>query len=153
MAIVIGTHVFGRVENHDGSRDATHFVHVCHFPLIPVGSAQADRPLSWRSVGIGYARVWGLLGLVIGFFVLLDALTNAVTPGAVVAATLPMTLLGWFVAAVWIVAGRPRAWEAGMRRRALLALGVLVPLGLFALFTTLGIRSIPQNKAQLAARR
>src|SRR3954462_11515064 len=115
MAIVIGTNVFGRIENQDGSRDATRFFHVCHFPVFPVGSADADRPLSWRSVGVGYARLWGLMGLVIGFFWMVEALDKAIAPGAVVAATLPMALLGWLVAAVWLVAGRPRAWNGGIK--------------------------------------
>jgi hypothetical protein len=74
---MIGTTLYGKVDDYAGQHQLTRFVHVGYVPLIPVGATWILRgydghkmALSARSVIAGYTRIWGPIASVMALMVL-----------------------------------------------------------------------------------
>jgi hypothetical protein len=74
MLIIYGTRMYGKTQEFRGSYRGTKFFHIWYMPLFPVGShivfeetgdgyRGIDGKFSFASMFAGYARVWGIIGL------------------------------------------------------------------------------------------
>jgi hypothetical protein len=124
--VTVGSQLYGSVDRIPGlCYTATKFDHVCHLPLLPVGTyvvwegSEHDKGFqglrvawSWKSMLIGYYRGWvGALALV------LVGLQGATTPMLLGVDEHPATVIVFLVglvvavaATLFVILSRGRAW-------------------------------------------
>lgn len=89
MVIIYGTRMFGRIDKFAGQCIATRFFHLYYLPLIPLSSWLVlgntddgqeriiDIGLSWRSLGIAYLRIYGVIAAVVAGVLCAGAFSRA----------------------------------------------------------------------------